>query len=404
MQTLIQNLRFSLRMLAKKSRPDDHRIADRGAGHWRQHRHLYRGLRHTARSPALPATGPTGHGVVQDLGNSSAMESPPATTPTGSARTTPFRISTPPPAALLQHRQQRPAGKHRWRAFHPGLLQHARPSPSFWDATFFPKKAWMARTTKVWILTHKLWSHLGADPKLVGHTMRVNGEPYTVVGVPRPGVSSTEVRAQIAVPLAFKPEQLNHDFHWLVAMGRLKPGVTLQQAQAGHGFRGQPHRGGLSRRATKGGAVDGGAAQERLSPPVNGNRPSLVPSRCGRLHPPDRLRQRGQPSARTRHCAAEGAGGAQRAWRDTQENHLPAAPHRKPAALAGWGRLRHWRGLRHAARPDRYHAAAHAANRGRPAAQSPYFVFYSRGHHPGRASIWQRRRPGTPPASIPARR
>jgi putative ABC transport system permease protein len=26
------------------------------------------------------------------------------------------------------------------------------------------------------ILTHKLWSHLGADPKLVGHTMRINSE------------------------------------------------------------------------------------------------------------------------------------------------------------------------------------------------------------------------------------
>jgi predicted permease len=34
------------------------------------------------------------------------------------------------------------------------------------------------------------------------------------------------------VPLAFKPEQLNHDFHWLLAMGRLKPGVTREQAQA----------------------------------------------------------------------------------------------------------------------------------------------------------------------------
>ena len=81
------------------------------------------------------------------------------------------------------------------------------------------------------ILTHKLWSHLGADPKLVGHTMRVNGEPYTVVGVLAPGIFDRS-QAQIAVPLAFKPEQLNHDFHWLVAMGRLKPRVTLQQAQA----------------------------------------------------------------------------------------------------------------------------------------------------------------------------
>ena len=29
----------------------------------------------------------------------------------------------------------------------------------------------------------------------------------------------------------FKPEQVNHDFHWLLVMGRLKPGVTLKQAQ-----------------------------------------------------------------------------------------------------------------------------------------------------------------------------
>ena len=34
------------------------------------------------------------------------------------------------------------------------------------------------------------------------------------------------------MPLAFKPEQINHDFHWLLVMARMKPGVSLSQAQA----------------------------------------------------------------------------------------------------------------------------------------------------------------------------
>jgi putative ABC transport system permease protein len=81
------------------------------------------------------------------------------------------------------------------------------------------------------ILTHKFWSHLGGDTHLVGHTMQINGEPYTVVGVLGPGVFDRDA-AGIEVPLVLKPEQLNHDFHFLLSIGRLKPGVTLQQAQA----------------------------------------------------------------------------------------------------------------------------------------------------------------------------
>ncbi|MGH9161121.1 MAG: ABC transporter permease, partial [Vicinamibacteraceae bacterium] len=37
---------------------------------------------------------------------------------------------------------------------------------------------------------------------------------------------------EVHMPLAFTPEQNNHDFHWLLVMGRLKPGVTLEQANA----------------------------------------------------------------------------------------------------------------------------------------------------------------------------
>src|SRR5277367_4970108 len=81
------------------------------------------------------------------------------------------------------------------------------------------------------ILTHKLWAHLGGDRKIIGQSMRINGEPYTVVGVLSPGLDD-RAQSQLAVPLVFTPEQLNHDFHWLLSIARLKPGVTVQQAQA----------------------------------------------------------------------------------------------------------------------------------------------------------------------------
>ena len=81
------------------------------------------------------------------------------------------------------------------------------------------------------ILFNRLWQRLGARRDIVGQQLRINGEPYTVVGVMAPGPTD-RLSTQLVVPLAFKPETLNHDFHWLLVMGRLKPGVTMEQAQA----------------------------------------------------------------------------------------------------------------------------------------------------------------------------
>ena len=61
--------------------------------------------------------------------------------------------------------------------------------------------------------------------------MRINGQPYTVAGVLSPGLAD-RLGPERMGPLAFSPAQVNHNYHWLVAMGRLKPGVSLQQAQA----------------------------------------------------------------------------------------------------------------------------------------------------------------------------
>jgi putative ABC transport system permease protein len=95
---------------------------------------------------------------------------------------------------------------------------------------FLPEEGTLGREHEV-ILTNKLWKRLGSDPGVVGKTMSIDDSPYTVVGVLGPGVTD-RLNQELIVPLAFKPEQLNHDFHWLLAMGRMKPGVTLQQAQS----------------------------------------------------------------------------------------------------------------------------------------------------------------------------
>jgi predicted permease len=85
---------------------------------------------------------------------------------------------------------------------------------------------------RVVILSHRLWSgHFSSNRDLVGKAIRMNGEPYTVVGVLQPG-SYDRFNSQFFIPLTFRPEQLTHDSNFNLVMARLKDGVTLAQAQA----------------------------------------------------------------------------------------------------------------------------------------------------------------------------
>jgi putative ABC transport system permease protein len=85
---------------------------------------------------------------------------------------------------------------------------------------------------RVVVMTHKLWAErFGSDRDIIGKPIRLNNEPYSVVGVLAKG-QPDRLESQLFVPLAFKPDQINHDFHFVLVMGRLKPGVTLQQANA----------------------------------------------------------------------------------------------------------------------------------------------------------------------------
>ncbi len=86
---------------------------------------------------------------------------------------------------------------------------------------------------QVAVLSHALWvSQFGADPNLVGRTIRLDGEPHTVVGILPEGGAFDRSYDQIWMPLAFKPENMTRNFHWLLSFAKLKRGVTVETARA----------------------------------------------------------------------------------------------------------------------------------------------------------------------------
>ena len=88
--------------------------------------------------------------------------------------------------------------------------------------------------SQVVVLSHRLWTRrFGADPRVVGRTVRLSGAPHTVVGVAPAWADYTDGTEELWVPLALTSAQLA-DFgeHSLRAFGRLRPGVSLEQAAA----------------------------------------------------------------------------------------------------------------------------------------------------------------------------
>ncbi len=86
---------------------------------------------------------------------------------------------------------------------------------------------------QVVLLGHGLWQRrFGADPGVIGRVVRMNGLPFTVVGVMPPAFRFPR-EAEIWMPMGFTPEDLeSRNNHVIWGVGRLKPDVTLRQAQA----------------------------------------------------------------------------------------------------------------------------------------------------------------------------
>jgi putative ABC transport system permease protein len=87
---------------------------------------------------------------------------------------------------------------------------------------------------RVVIMGHALWQRrFGADQGIVGKPVTLNGLSYTVVGVMPPGFQFPGREEELWVPLALTPQQAaRRGSHYLRVVARLKPGVTVEQAQA----------------------------------------------------------------------------------------------------------------------------------------------------------------------------
>jgi len=84
------------------------------------------------------------------------------------------------------------------------------------------------------ILSNALWRELyGGDASVIGRELRLDGTPFTIVGVMPRGFVFVNPEVRLWIPLAFTAEQKSqyHSNSW-TSIGRLKPGATIAQVQS----------------------------------------------------------------------------------------------------------------------------------------------------------------------------
>ncbi|HJU64855.1 MAG TPA: ABC transporter permease [Gemmatimonadaceae bacterium] len=88
------------------------------------------------------------------------------------------------------------------------------------------------------VMSEELWrERFGADPAVVGSTIRLDGEPHTVVGIAPRRLTVPHgpfvVRSELWVPMRFSAEELGRRrSNYLLVMGRLARGASVETAQA----------------------------------------------------------------------------------------------------------------------------------------------------------------------------
>jgi len=116
--------------------------------------------------------------------------------------------------------------------FTPGMF-HALGVRPLLGRLFTDEEDRIGDAAPVALISHGFWQRkFAGDPNIVGKTMRLDGVVYTVIGVMPPDFGLLNQEADLWEPCGISQTQLQSTASYLVAAGRLKPGVSIAQAQA----------------------------------------------------------------------------------------------------------------------------------------------------------------------------
>ena len=93
---------------------------------------------------------------------------------------------------------------------------------------FTTEEARLGADSGLAIISHSFWEQRGADPNMIGRTVRVSGEPFTVIGVTAKGFTGGGIPGpDVWMPLG---ERAAREVHDLTVVGRLRAGTSIETA------------------------------------------------------------------------------------------------------------------------------------------------------------------------------
>jgi putative ABC transport system permease protein len=108
---------------------------------------------------------------------------------------------------------------------------------------FIPQDSAARGASTFVVLSYRYWAeHFASDPSVINQAVLINGSPFTIIGVVQPGFNSviSGTTPDLFVPITMKGQMMpgwdeleDRRSKWLNIVARLKPGVTVQQAEAG---------------------------------------------------------------------------------------------------------------------------------------------------------------------------